>query len=120
TGELLLEKCTLPRVGCIFLPRPEDRVVIVELRFEHAEPAEFRKQDASRLARWPHGILGVQLFPRFEISLRAGKIQIVEPAKSAVEPRRGQSGNRLGSRHQQHESSEEYDLEPSRTRAQPG
>ena len=86
TAELLLETCALSRVGFILLARGEDRVVFIELRFQHAEAAEFGKQDARRLACRPHRIFGVHFFPRLEFLLRAGKIQIVEAVESATEP----------------------------------
>ena len=102
--ELLLETGALSRVGVVFFARGEDRVVFIELRFQHAEPVEFRKQNACRLAHRSHGIPGIEFLPRLEFFLRAGKIQIVEPAESAIKPRRRQLASRQRNRRQQDES----------------
>ena len=104
--ELLLEASALLRISFIFLPRAEDRIVLIELRFQHAQSVEFGEQDSCRLARRPHGIIGVQFFPRLEFFLSTAKIQVIEQAKSVIESRRGQLGNRSGSQ-QQHESGTE-------------
>jgi len=75
----LLEARAFFGIGLVLLPRAEQGVVHIELRFQHAQAVEFGKQGSSRLARRPHGIIGVQFFPRLELLLRAAKIQIVEP-----------------------------------------
>src|SRR5450631_395986 len=99
--ELVLKTHTLLRVGFIFLPRGEDRVVLIELGFEYAQPIELRKQDARGFAYRSHGIVWVQFFPQLEFLLRARKIKIVEPVESGIESRRGQAGKRVGKSHQQ-------------------
>lgn len=49
----------------------------------------------------PKGFSGFNFSPRLEFFLRAGKIQIVEPEKSAIESRRRQLRHRLRNNHQQ-------------------
>src|SRR5664279_1873798 len=106
----------LLRVGFILLPRGENRVVLIKLGIEHAQPIEFGEQNARRFAHRPHGIVWVHFFPGLEFSLRARKIQIVEPPESAIQPRQRQACIRLRNTQQQQDrgSGKDGDLYPSR------
>src|SRR5215472_6579474 len=74
-------------IGIHFRTIIERCIVLVELRLEHTQPIEFRKQIPRRFAHWSNWVLWMFFLPRREFVLRTREVEVIEPGKSTIERR---------------------------------
>src|SRR5579871_3207179 len=67
----------------------KSRVVLIELRFQYAEPVEFGEQITCSFAHRTDRIFRMLLFPQRELVLSTGKVKVIESSESAIERARG-------------------------------
>src|SRR6185437_3183627 len=77
------------RIGTQLAAVRESVVVGEELRFENAEPVEFREEQRGGVADGPHGIIGMRSFPYIELMMRGGEIEVVHVVAPLLDWRAG-------------------------------